>query len=145
MTNKDFSFYVTKFFSEYLPHYKNLSANTISLYRDCFVLFLKFCNEYKHINIDKLTFSEISRNLILEYLSWLEDSRKSSILTRNQRLAAWKSFCKFVQFENPAFYQICSDIRAIEPKKCAKKTFDYLSVEAIKILSKRFIAKELTG
>ena len=50
MINKDFSFYVTKFFSEYLPHHKNLSANTISLYRDCFVLFLKFCDEYKNMN-----------------------------------------------------------------------------------------------
>ncbi len=145
MTNKDFSFYVTKFFREYLPHHKNLSANTISLYRDCFVLFLKFCYEYKHINIDKLTFSEISRNLILEYLSWLEDSRKSSISTRNQRLAAWKSFCKFVQFENPAFYQIGSDIRNIEPKKCAKKSFDYLSVEAIKILLKQPKSDDIFG
>lgn len=137
MNNRDFPFYVTKFFSDYLPHHKNFSKNTISLYRYCFVLFLKFCDEYKNINIDKLTFSEISRNLIFEYLSWLEDTRNCSVATRNQRLVALKSFFKFVQFEAPEFYQICSDIRAIELKKAPKKTFDYLSVEAIKILLKQ--------
>ncbi len=134
MINKDFSFYLTKFFCDYLPNHKNASKNTIMLYRDCFVLFFDFCVEVKHINVDKISFSDISRNLILEFLSWLENSRHSSIQTRNQRLAAWKSFCKFVQFEDPHFFKICSDIRNIEPKKCQKETLNYLSVDAIKIL-----------
>ena len=134
MINKDFSFYLTKFFCDYLPNHKNASKNTIMLYRDCFVLFFDFCAEVKHINVDKISFSDISRNLILEFLSWLETSRHSSIQTRNQRLAAWKSFCKFVQFEDPRFFEICSNIRNIEPKKCKNSTLNYLSLEAIKIL-----------
>lgn len=132
--NKDFSFYITKFFSDYLPNHRNVSKNTIALYRDCFVLFLQFCDKDKNINIDTITFKDISRNLILEFLSWLENKRKCSIQTRNQRLAAWKSFCKFVQFEEPQYFELCNSIRDIEPKKYTKNTLEYLSVEAIKIL-----------
>ena len=68
--NKDFSFYITKFFSDYLPNHKNASKNTIALYRDCFVLFLQFCSKEKNINVDTISFKDISRNLILEFLSW---------------------------------------------------------------------------
>lgn len=132
--NKDFSFYITKFFSDYLPNHRNVSKNTIALYRDCFVLFLQFCNQQENLNVDTITFKDISRNLILEFLSWLENERKSSIQTRNQRLAAWKSFCKFVQFEEPQYFELCNNIRDIEPKKYTKNTLEYLSVEAIKIL-----------
>ena len=117
MIIKDFQFYLTDFFSNFLPNHKNVSKNTIALYRDCFVLFLQFCSNEKNINIDKITFSDISRDLILEFLSWLENTRKNSIQTRNQRLAALKSFCKFVQFEAPEFFKLCSNIRNIEPKK----------------------------
>lgn len=132
--NKDFSFYITKFFSDYLPNHKNASKNTIALYRDCFVLFLQFCSKEKNINVDTISFKDISRNLILEFLSWLENERKSSIQTRNQRLAAWKSFCKYVQFEEPQYFELCKNIRDIEGKKYTKKSLEYLSVEAIKIL-----------
>lgn len=132
--NKDFSFYITKFFSDYLPNHKNASKNTIALYRDCFVLFLQFCSKEKNINVDTISFKDISRNLILEFLSWLENERKSSIQTRNQRLAAWKSFCKYVQFEEPQYFELCNNIRDIETKKYTKKSLEYLSVAAIKLL-----------
>lgn len=134
MNKKDFSYYITKFFGDYLPNHKGASFNTISLYRDCFVLFIQFCEQTKKITTDALSFDKINRKLILEFLSWLETSRKSSIQTRNQRLAAWKSFCKFVQFEAPEFFDICVSIRNIETKKCAKTSINYLSVEAIKLL-----------
>lgn len=134
MLTKDFPFYLTNFFNDFLPNHKNASKNTIALYKDCFVLFLEFCKNYKNINIDKISFDDISRNLILEFLSWLENSRHSSIQTRNQRLAAWKSFCKFVQFEAPQFFELCAEIRNIEPKKHTKNNVDYLSKDAIKIL-----------
>lgn len=134
---KDFSYYLTNFFKEYLPKHKNVSKNTILLYRDCFLLFFEFCNKEKNINIDTLSFNDIARNLILDFLLWLETNRNSSIQTRNQRLAAWKSFCKYVEFEAPEFFEVCSSIRSIEPKKTAKESINYLSLNSIKILLKQ--------
>lgn len=134
MNNKNFSYYVTKFFSDYLPNHKGCSSNTIFSYRDSFSLFLTYCNECTNLDIDNLSFFDINTTLILNYLSWLENSRKATVSTRNQRLAAWKSFCKYVQFEAPEFYEICSSIRNITSKKGSKKSLNYLSIEATKIL-----------
>ena len=134
MWNKDFSFYVTNFFAVFLPNHKGCSKNTISSYRDTFSLFLVFCDKDKNINIDNLSFEDINIPLILDFLSWLENSRKSSISSRNQRLAALKSFCKYVQLEAPEFYDVCASIRKIEMKKATHKPLNYLSVEATKIL-----------
>ena len=134
MYKKDFSYFVTKFFSDFLPNHKGYSQNTISSYKDSFLLFFKFCDEYKNINIDTLSFEILNTTLILEFLSWLENERKVSVSTRNQRLASFKSFCKFVQLEAPEFYDMCASIRKIEMKKTTHKPLNYLSVEATKIL-----------
>ncbi|MGM9848319.1 MAG: tyrosine-type recombinase/integrase [Clostridia bacterium] len=134
MKNKDFQYYLSAFFTDYLPKHKGASSNTISSYRDCFALFLEYCDKATDINIDELSFQNINTSLILNFLCWLENSRKVSPQTRNNRLAAIKSFCKFVELEAPEFYEKCSLIRKIEPKKCEKKSINYLSVEAVKIL-----------
>ena len=135
--NREFSYYLTKFLSDYLPNHKNVSKNTIALYRDCFILFIKFYTEQKKKAIEKLNFNEISKELILEFLVWLEKSRNSSIQTRNQRLAAWKSLCNYVQFENPELLNICIEIKSIEPKKYQKKALNYLSLNEIELLLKQ--------
>lgn len=135
--NKDFSFYLTNFFNEFLPRHKNVSRNTILLYRDCFVLFLKFCEKERNINVDTISFDDISRELVLNFLSWIETNRKCSIQTRNQRLAAWKSFCKYVQFEDPKYFELCSNIRNIEPKKHNKVSMNYISSDGIRVLLKQ--------
>ena len=41
MIIKDFQFYLTDFFSNFLPNHKNVSKNTIALYREI-VLFFSF-------------------------------------------------------------------------------------------------------
>lgn len=142
MDNKNFSFYVTDFFSNFLPNHKGCSKNTIYSYRDSFSLFLIFCSEYKHINIDTLSFNNINVSLILDYVSWLEKERKASVSTRNQRLAAIKSFCKYVQLQAPEFYDICASIRKIEMEKGVHQAVNYLSVEATKILMQQPNIKE---
>lgn len=39
MKNNQFSYYITKYFSEYLPSVKGVSKKTIQSYRDTFVIF----------------------------------------------------------------------------------------------------------
>lgn len=43
----------------------------------------------------------ITRDGIVAFLNWLEESRKNSIATRNQRLAALHAFFRYVQRESP--------------------------------------------
>lgn len=41
-TRTDFAKYLTRFLSEYLPHQRNVSKNTIASYRDSFVQFINY-------------------------------------------------------------------------------------------------------
>jgi integrase/recombinase XerD len=97
----DFAWYLSSFLSKYLAGEKNVSTNTIAAYRDTFRLFLLFCEEKKGIRSDRITLSFLTKELITDYLDWLEQERKCSIVTRNQRLSSIHGFLKYVQKELP--------------------------------------------
>lgn len=101
MRPTNFAKYLTEFLSVYLASQKNVSKNTIHSYRDTFKILINFCQNDKRIAIERLTLNILSREIIVEFLEWLEIHRKCSIATRNQRLAAIHSFFRYVQAEEP--------------------------------------------
>ena len=54
MQKTDLPYYVTNFFTIYLPGQKNLSKNTIASYAATFKLFFIFCKDKKNIPPEKL-------------------------------------------------------------------------------------------
>ena len=118
---------VSAYFSMYLAGTKNVSTNTIYSYRDTFVIFHGYLEKYCGFKLEKMLFNDLSRELILEFLQYLETERKYSISSRNQRLAALKSFAKYVQIECPDEMILCQRILSIDSKKAAKPTVQYLS------------------
>lgn len=131
MKHNDFSMLLTTFLSKYLPGQRNLSFNTISSYRDCFKLFLQFCSEDKKIKIETIQLHDMERKDILNFLDWLEKVRKCSISTRNQRLAAFKSFSHFIAAEDPEYLFQCQQIAAIPMKKTKSREMNYFSPEGM--------------
>lgn len=67
MKNNNFAKHLTTFLETYLPNERNVSANTISSYCDTFRLLLEFCQNTKHMAIEKLRVSDISPELIKEF------------------------------------------------------------------------------
>ena len=116
---------VSAYFSVYLAGTKNVSTNTIYSYRDTFVIFHGYLEKYCGLKLEKMLFNDLSRELILEFLQYLETERKYSISSRNQRLAALKSFAKYVQIECPDEMILCQRILSIDSKKAAKPTVQY--------------------
>ena len=72
MQKTDLPYYVTNFFTMYLPGQKNLSKNTIASYAVTFKLFFTFCKDKKDIQPERLKLSMINEALITEFLDWLE-------------------------------------------------------------------------
>ena len=68
MKPTDFSIFLTKYLSEYLPGQRNVSTNTIHSYSDNFRLFLHYCESEKRLPSDKITMSKLDRNLIIDFL-----------------------------------------------------------------------------
>jgi integrase/recombinase XerD len=112
---------VHKFFLYYLPHIKGVSPHTIMAYRDAFKIFLPFAANYYGIKIRSLKMEHISSELVLAFLQDLEQERKNTPKTRNQRLAALKSFAKMVRFLYPQQREIAETILNI-PQKRAQRT-----------------------
>lgn len=134
MKATDFSKYISIFLTKYLPDEKGYGRNTISSYRDTFVLLLIFIKEEKHIKVEKLSIDMVTKNIILEFLDWLQQKRKCGNATRNIRLAAIHSFYRFLQYESLENLYECQKILSIKFKKEQKKVLKYLTIDGIKLL-----------
>ena len=136
MHRKDFSFYVTNFFTEYLGKEAGLSINTVKSYRDAFILFFKYLEEAHISKINQLKMSILNIDNIIGFLDWLEQSRGCSISSRNQRLAALKAFCGYVVRKSPEESALCQSVLKIRVKKAPQNSVEYLHVDAVEYLLK---------
>lgn len=128
MTNSNFAETLSKFFNNYLTIQRNVSSNTIRSYKITFKLLINYLHIYKNISIKQLSFKYITRENVLDFLNYLEESNVS-INTRNQRLAAIKSFCRFCLYEDISNIDNVQKILSLPIKKGNKKNMDYLTKE----------------
>ena len=133
MKPTDFSFYLHKFLTEYLPDEKGCSANTIDSYRYSFILFLKFLDS-SGLKADRFVISDLTYEIVVAFLNHLEKDRHVSVKTRNARLAAIISFIRFLSLEYPDYLDTYNKILSIHFKKTQQHTVPHLDVEEIKLL-----------
>lgn len=128
---------LTSFFSKYLSGQRGVSSNTIKSYRDTFIIFFRYLDEYEQFRPEKLTFESFNSELVLRFLQWLETVKGNSISTRNNRLAAIHSFIKYVMMQEPTLIESCKNILDIRSKKSVLKPPVYLTIKELQcILSK---------
>ena len=132
--NKDFSYYLSNFLSAYLIMERNMSNHTIRSYRKSFQIFIEYLVNIKGIKLKNITFKNISREIIIEFLNYLEYDKKNSIRTRNQRLACIKSFYQYCSIDEIENIDNIRKILSIKAKKEVKKVMTYLTEEELKII-----------
>ena len=131
MAETDFARHLSGFLSRYLPGQRNLSTNTIASYRDAVKLFLLFCETVEKIKPDRIRIGDVSPELLTDYLAWLERQRRCRVATRNQRLAAFKSFFHYVAAIEPEHLLACQRILGIPMKKLARRPMSFFSAEGL--------------
>lgn len=134
MKKTDFTKALTSYFSTYLPETCGVSPNTCNSYRDAFKLLLLYFQEEKGVPANSIELRMLNRNLVSDFLDWLEAQRKVSVTTRNQRLAAMKAFAHYVQYRNPEYLENCTDIITMRPKKHEKPVIPFLTEDELKAL-----------
>jgi len=130
----DFAKYLSGFLYNYLTNEKGLSKNTITSYSYSFILFVNFMYEVKKIHINRLSLNHITKETVVEFLDWIQNNRKCSDSTRNQRLAAISSFIKYVEYMDPAALYKYHQILSIPKKKTERKLIRYLPIDGIILL-----------
>ena len=131
--NNLFSFHIQRYFMTFLIKQHNYGQNTISSYRDTCRRLLMFIAESRP-KLSALTIDEISYDLICEFISWLETTRKNSVSTKNVRLAHMKSFFRYLMMSSPEYADQCSKVLNVPFGKTEKKPPACLSTEATKAL-----------
>jgi integrase/recombinase XerD len=145
INKNDYSKYLTSFFKGYLRNERGCSHNTIQSYAFTFKLFDKFLRETTKWNHLTISLEDFDKSLILKFLDWLEKERKLSPASRNVRLAAMKSFFKYILNNNPQYIHICKDITSIYLKIKEDKIPSYLTEDGIKLLLQQPDYKKKVG
>lgn len=121
--------HLTAFLRVRLPHERHASPHTCDAYAYAFQLLLGFASKRLRTQPSSLTIEQLDAPLVLAFLEDLETNRGNSARTRNARLAAIKSFARFIEFRVPSCLQQSHALLAIPSKKTDDKLVGYLTRE----------------
>ncbi len=118
--------WIRRFLLEYLVGERNLARSTQHSYRDTLRLLLPFLAGQVHKSIDRWAVLDLAPKHLRLFLSELEEKRRCSVATRNQRLAAIRSLSHFIGLQSPEHVEWCGQIRTIPFKKASPPLVTYL-------------------
>ncbi len=126
--------HLTAFMLEYLPRERACSRHTCDTYAYAFQLLLCFAAKRCRTSPSALTLEQLDAPLVLAFLEHLETVRGNSSATRNARLAAIKSFVRFIEYRVPSAIEQVRCILAIPQKKTDTALVDYLVLQELQAL-----------
>ena len=126
MTVYNLSFYIQRFFTEYLINQKHASVHTVASYRDTFRLLIQYAVDCLDRQPVDMCVDDIDATLVSNFLTHMEEHRGNSINTRNQRRLAIRTFFRFIAMHEPALLLHCQQVLAIPAKRHDKRIIDFL-------------------
>lgn len=115
------------FFVRHLLVHRNVSPQTISSYRDAFRLLLKFSAAKLHTEPVAIKVTDLGPDFILAFLDSLEQERNNSARSRNARLAAIRSFFRWIAVARPDLAGLATSVRALPTKRTDHRLIHSLS------------------
>src|SRR6202162_1606243 len=122
------------FLREYLPRQRAMSAPTSDTCAYPFQLLLCCAAGRLQTTPPALPIEQLDATLVLAFLEHLEKERGNCARTRNSRLAAIKTFFRFLEYRLPTCLDQIRRIRAIPVKKTDETIIGYLNREEIQAL-----------
>ena len=122
----DLAPHLTAFLREYLPNERRFSRHTVQGYTDCFRLLVLYAADETKMRPCALKIEHFTVPLVVAFLESLERNRNNSVGTRNIRLAAIKSFFRYLEYRVPSCLDQALQVRAIPQKRADKPLIDWL-------------------
>jgi integrase/recombinase XerD len=122
---------IEAFLDETLVRHRNVSRHTCDSYALSFQLLFMFAAKRLKVSPSALTLEQLDASFISTFLEYLEDQRKNAPVTRNVRLAAIKSFFRFLEYRQPAALEHIRRVLAIPFKKTDRRLVPYLLREEL--------------
>ena len=119
------------FLRQRLPVERGASINTCDSYAYAFRLLLEYTSERLKVTPSELKLEQLDAPLILNFLKYLETTRRNGQNSRNTRLAAIKSFMHFMEYRVPSALEQIRRVLAIPAKKTDARLVRHLSIEEL--------------
>jgi site-specific recombinase XerD len=108
---------LSTFLREHLARDRQASPHTSEAYAYSFQLLVTFAARRLRTKPSKLEIEDLDVPMILAFLEHLEEERGNTARSRNARLAAVKSFFRFLEYRVPACLDQALRVHAIPMKK----------------------------
>jgi site-specific recombinase XerD len=122
------------FFEDHLKCQKGLRLSSIRSYRDGMSLFLQSVAKQCGRKLSALTISDLTCERVIGFLNGLETERQNHIRTRNQRLAALRTFFEYVVHRMPEGLKEAARIAAIPSKRVPPPETRFLDRDEVQSL-----------
>jgi len=119
--------HLSTYLLEHLPRDRGASRHTIDSYAYGFQLLICFAAKRLRVRPSDLQIEQLDAGLILDFLDHIESDRANTPRTRNARLAAIRSFFRFLEYRAPACLDIAMQVQAIPAKRVEQPLVNYLT------------------
>ncbi len=126
--------YIEAFLREHLGHHRGASQHTCDSYAYSFQLLFEFAAKRFKAAPSALKLEQLDAELIGAFLKDLEEGRRNSPDTRNTRLAAIRSFFRFLEHREPAALEQIRRVLAIPFKRTNSRLVPYLAQDEVQAL-----------
>jgi integrase/recombinase XerD len=126
--------HIEAFLREHLARHRGASQHTCDSYAYSFQLLFEFAAKRLKVAPSALMLEQLDATLVSVFLEHLEDSRQNSADTRNIRLAAIRSFFRFLEYRSPASLEQIRRVLAIPFKKTNTRLVPYLVQEEVQAI-----------
>ena len=115
------------FFTKRLIAQRRASPHTIGSYRDTFRLLLQFAETRLGKAPSRLTLEDLQAPFVGAFLDNLESARANATRSRNLRLAAIRSFFRYIALEAPQYSGLIQRVIAIPNKRQPRPLVGFLT------------------
>ena len=126
--------HLAAFLREHLPRERGASPHTVAAYAHSFTLLVRFAAERVKRRPSDLAVEDIDPGLVLAFLDHVEEKRGNAARTRNARLAAIRTFFRYLEYQAPVCLDQALRIRALPIKRTDAKLIDHLTRDEIQAL-----------
>ena len=123
--------HIVAFFRERLPKERGASVHTCDAYAYAFKLLLQFLAVRMRRSPSTIDLEQFDSGAVVAFLRHLEERRHCTVATRNARLAAIKSFVRFLELRVPSAIENCRRILAIPMKRSDSRLVSHMAAEEI--------------
>jgi len=122
------------YFTTFAHSQRDLSANTISSYRDTWRMLLKYLTATLGVPVNALDFDAVTATNVTSFLDHLEQERGNNAKTRNTRLTAIRSVLGRALPDHPEHAATITQVLAIPPRRTTRPVIEFLTPNEVDAL-----------